>query len=238
MRLVWLNCLTVCLALPLQGCTSSQDLGDHQDETLGDGDGDGDTGDNPVDEQATGDDTADQVDPVDGDNDEESTGTDVVEYGSFESFDAGTLAYVQDEASLTLAVVSESGGAGCALGSDEQGAPGGSASLVLVRVPIELYSTLCPEGVYAIRNEREYCGDRWADALPNGCAVFRSWNDDGEQTAEVLANGGFVSLSRTDDGNCAAEVNVTFKGGHKVADEVSLVLGGETVTDEEIVCFH
>jgi hypothetical protein len=237
MRLVLLHSLTLCLAIHLQGCTSNQDLGDHEDETRGDGDDHVETGDGPGNQVVDGAQDG-EVRPDDTENEDQESPGNVREFGSFESFQAGTLAYVQDESSLSLAIVSEGGGAGCALGSDEHGAPGGSASLVLVRVPIELYSTLCPEGVHAIRDEREYCGNAWAESLPMGCAVFRSWNDDGEQTAEVLAHGGFVSLSRTDDGNCAAELSVSFKGGHRVADDTSLVLDGRVVTDEELFCFH
>jgi hypothetical protein len=210
MRFASLSALSFCLIL--QACTESQDLGDHPN---GDGDGDGDVSHDPS--QTSGGDGDHEVpdQPEDGEvNGGDGDSVAILERGSFESFTPQTLAFGRVNSDLGVAAVSEGGPLGCALGSDEDGAPGGEASLVLVRLNTSANPDVCPEGAYAIRN-KDYCNHPYIFGLTPGCGVFRRWNDDGEMTDEVLATGGAVQITRTGD-HCIVEMQVAFPGGKKL----------------------
>jgi hypothetical protein len=239
MRLAVLQALSLCLALT-QACTEAQDLGDSPDRG-GDGDGDGTQiardEDDDESSEGTGDGTGPgEVDdnPISSDGDSDAV---ITERGSFEAFTPQTLAYYRRNSDLGLGLVSEDGTLGCALGGDESGAPGGEASLVLVKLPTSDNAEVCPEGSYAIRRDPEYCSDLSFFGLPAKCGVFRQWNDDGELTAEVLAIGGGISLGTDDEGNCKVELAVTFPGGHKVEQSFNLAFS-ELDTSNDDYCFH
>jgi hypothetical protein len=240
MRLVAVKAIALHLALHLLGCTTSQDLGDRDEPEQSDEDRAAEEARKLIDEIA--DDIDQGFDDVMNPDEPEKQPEDAngepstVERGKFQSFQPQTLAYGRVDGELGLAIVSEPGSLGCALGSDEKGAPGGSASLVLVRLPTSDVDHVCPEGTYALRNDPDFCGRDHGAGLPAGCGVFRSWNDDGEQTAELFANGGAVAL-RWADGKCSVDLTVTFKGGHRIQDDVSLTLDEGAATGDA-VCFH
>jgi hypothetical protein len=234
MRLAVLQALSLCLVLN-QACTEAQDLGDHPP---GDGDGDGD-GDQVEQPSSDGDD--DNVGPGDSDSEVQDPAGDgdavISEHGSFDAFTPQTLAYFRVNSNLGLGLVSEGGTLGCALGGDEDGSPGGEASLVLVKLPTSANADVCPEGSYAIRKDPEYCSDLSFFGLPAKCGVFRQWNDDGELSAEVLATGGGITVTPDGAGHCKVELAVAFPGGNKVEQTFNLEFG-ENDTSNDDYCFH
>ena len=142
-----------------------------------------------------------------------------VEFGSYATFSFATSGLAaQDDDSTLVGVTSLPGILGCAMTQDENASPGASAALVVAKLDYSSGDRLCPDGIYAIRNDKEGCKPGFGpQALREGCAYYKAW-EGSEQTAFVFATGGVVSItSRYDSATsvtvCEVELQINFDGG-------------------------
>jgi hypothetical protein len=168
----------------------------------------------PIDGWPSGDDDDDDgqggpPDPDGGVNFVDASGGGGSEFGSFESFSAatgGSTSY----GPLHVAVTTLTGGLGCALVGDQDAAPGRKASQVYAVLDADIYT--CPSGSYGLRSASA-CAQDYEGYIPDDCALFRAWNEDGEQVAQLFATGGSLTVVGNGE-QCTMTLDMSFPGGN------------------------
>lgn len=188
-------------------CTTNQDLGDHGQEGGGASGAGGTKNASGSNSSGSSTSSGEAPKPMS------------IEYGSFEGFvpaSASVTAVGGGEALVSL--TSETGKVGCALASDEDGAPGSQAHAVFAKLHFDSGDARCPVGVYAITSDPELCGAVQSGSPPDlhvrrGCALYKAWSSSGDQAAHVLATGGAIEIRAQEsaDGTvCKVDVDVRF----------------------------
>ena len=214
MHTLQLRTLLLLTTLSSLACTSNQDLGDRDNDggtnSVGDGDGDQGSDDDPIKKPQDDDDGEDNA--MSGEEDSPEAEFEVGTFAGYSAAASGlSIPEFGDYVSVT--VTSLEGNLGCALTTNLGAAPGTAASSTAVVFEPESGDERCPPGVFAVRNDPDLC----ERGQSGGCALYRRWDEEGNEVAKVLARGGYVSITATEESEeltrCDVEVNVNFAGG-------------------------
>jgi hypothetical protein len=158
------------------------------------------------------------------------------EYGEYYPFPVMTWG-ARGRSWIDLGVTSVEGGLGCALVTDEDAVPGRQAAQVLVRFA-PYAEDACPEGSFGLQSASSCANDLDVVDLQPDCAVYRAWNDAGEQVSQLFAVGGGATVTESGQ-RCTIMFEVTFPGGNTVTETFGFDFDPYDYSDEDpLFCGH